>query len=953
VALAGVMSVALGTIGAGRGAATAAAPQAPPGRPHALVATSDANVGPNVHLAWTAAAGAVTGYYAYVFYAGAATRSYLGSTASTSFDTSCDLSSGCFFEVTAYNASGEGLASNRVAVGGDVPAAPQSLQASADLATSAVTLSWQAPVTGAPTGYYVYTFYAGSGWRNYVGSTTSTSFPTACTLSSGCSWEVAGYNAAGEGLPSNRVYAGGEVPSAARTLKASVNALTSEVRLSWAAPASGSPSGYYVSVIYAGDPHRYYLGSTAARTFSTSCALSLGCSFEVAAYNAAGISVASNRAAVGGEAPSPPRSLAVSYNGTTGAASLTWSPPTTGPVAGYYVYIWFDGDPYRYYLGSTATPGFETSCSVGSACAFVAIAYNAGGESAESNRAFVGSPGPGPSDPGPPSVQTSGTGSISLSPDAGNIRWERQVGIKPWSATSSTTTCPDIAAGCKYRLIGVGASGNLVTSPVSLAAVPPSKPRAVKATRIGSTDVQVSWSAPSASGGFDVSYYRLERQAVAAFTSRPSRLEWTEVTTVDAPTRTALVTCPHGEQGATCPFRVTAYTSAGASLPANAMCSSTPPAGADVAASCTWDHTVGDGGFAPTGVDLLPYGSVGVLERAIQDGTAGTLATIDACSDATDGVTLPLAYAACFPTTDGSDPYWYPQGIATNHDAGGWWPYRNLVLASWYKRLAPDKPKTSVGTRLSVIDWTSQRYVHLPLLYMDCTGTCTPTKLTIHAGGIAQAGHYLYVVDTNDGFWVYDLDIVSMVNVDGLVQPSLIAVGHHERTSGNLSFSSVDVDTTMAAGGIGSLLVTEYCDSNNTADCAAEPGHPVARVVRFPLGPSGLIGTGGTGGAASAIDELRTVDRTSGRDISNLQGGSNCVDRLLLNRSDGDTRNGTLFRSAIGLPATDIPWLVGPEDLACGRWWGSTPLVWTLGEHPGKRAIVAVGTDSIEAWAPS
>lgn len=270
---------------------------------------------------------------------------------------------------------------------------------------------------------------------------------------------------------------------------------------------------------------------------------------------------------------------------------------------------------------------------------------------------------------------------------------------------------------------------------------------------------------------------------------------------------------------------------------------------------------------------------------------------------------------------------WYPQGITSSADAtaDGKWGANRITLVSWYGK-GEDAAK---GVRISFVDTDRLRgahYRHVLLVepYRGAGGKATCRTVKIHAGGIAWYGSYLYVADTRAGLRVFDvrrmLRATSAAPAAGYkyVLPQVNA--YRQPAGGDLVFSFVSVDRGSAPP---SLLTGEY-----------RKGKPGARVVRWPLDAASDRLAGGEAHATGAYVLPQT----------NVQGALSAGGKLFLSTSAGADTNGTLYAAVPGQPSRPHRWGVGPEDLLY------SPLstrVYSLTEHPGKRAVFAVPASAL------
>jgi hypothetical protein len=372
---------------------------------------------------------------------------------------------------------------------------------------------------------------------------------------------------------------------------------------------------------------------------------------------------------------------------------------------------------------------------------------------------------------------------------------------------------------------------------------------------------------------------------------------------------------------------------------------------------------------------LLPkLGVQKILDQANRTATRG-----DACNlaafDPAGAATAPQHW--CFEPDDAGtigsdvsgDTEWMPQGVTTSADAEAdeRWGTKKVIIVSWYdKRLAPKK-----GVRLSFLDPDTGKYRHVLLAYPYINGQGDPTwefmdspqggtNGGLHAGGIVWYGNYLYVMDTRRGVRVFDMryifDLGSADNGDTADSSRMgrhdgIYYGHGYRyvmpqvdawvndagpdnsdgtncsPSGAPKFSYGALDRSSAPD---QLVTGEYClNQPATADGRG-------RVASWPLNESTgepLLNGAGKWQATSAF-------RLPG---SSTQGAVVHDGTWYLSQSAGSSRNGRLIEATpSGSPTGTLVAAetrlagIGVEDLS---YWPSQDAVWTVTEHPGRRAI--------------
>lgn len=253
---------------------------------------------------------------------------------------------------------------------------------------------------------------------------------------------------------------------------------------------------------------------------------------------------------------------------------------------------------------------------------------------------------------------------------------------------------------------------------------------------------------------------------------------------------------------------------------------------------------------------------------------------------------------------DRHDPTWWPQGITCSADAAR---ADDLLLVSWYS-------KGVDGVRITFLDRATRRYTHVPLAVPDADGGLTP--LTVHAGGIAWLGAWLYVAATKRGCYVAHLDDLRRRATGELIWPvRLHYVGHR---GDGMRYSFIAEAAAPAGGGASELLAGEYGGPESTR-----------RLARFAVEPSGLLRLGADGQASAVGEDCG---------VPSMQGAARAGERYLLMVSRGRRRPGDLWvGSAGGLRRHSFAAPPGPEDVC---WDGR--LLWSVTEFPGRRWIFAL-----------
>ncbi|MBN0044073.1 hypothetical protein JS756_08095 [Streptomyces actuosus] len=361
---------------------------------------------------------------------------------------------------------------------------------------------------------------------------------------------------------------------------------------------------------------------------------------------------------------------------------------------------------------------------------------------------------------------------------------------------------------------------------------------------------------------------------------------------------------------------------------------------------------------------------------------------------------LPLhGTSYCFAGSDGGTvgepPEWMPQGITTVADAQSdqRWGSKRAVLVSWYDKAPGDGGQSggdadeTKGCRVTFLDPDTLKYRHVLLVYPYQNSYQNPTYMSLrtsqtsegeslHCGGMAWYGNYLYVADTARGFRVFDMrhiyDLGAATNGD---TSDKYRIGRHDgvyyahgyryvmpevnawtttvkRTGcldgGGPNFSYVGLDRS----GLDHLTTGEYCAStfaDPDGDGVKDPDR-MGRVARWPL--DGAYGT-----PLLASDGYWYADAAYRLPQSNIQGAVSYNGRWYLNRSRGDQNNGVLYVTKPVTSSTGVLEIesahraaVGVEDLS--HWPGtdrSAGDLWTVTEHEGKRMIYACPISELDS----
>ncbi|MFO0617418.1 MAG: hypothetical protein U0414_32780 [Polyangiaceae bacterium] len=289
---------------------------------------------------------------------------------------------------------------------------------------------------------------------------------------------------------------------------------------------------------------------------------------------------------------------------------------------------------------------------------------------------------------------------------------------------------------------------------------------------------------------------------------------------------------------------------------------------------------------------------------------------------------------------DESVAYWIPQGITQSGDgsSSGTVAGHKVVLVSWYYDKSQE-PGSAIekGVRLAIVDPTlaTIKYRFVLLVEPKAGSPVDFSPIQIHAGGLAWFDHWLYVVDTQKGFRVFDLDKMLTVDTtkdfigyDAATQKYYAAnykyvlpqVGAYTTTSACsqvFSFTSIDRSTTPPT-----LLSGEYCNAGGS--CGALAG----RLFRYKLGADGLLPTG-----TSWPSDAAFMGETQ------IQGATSYNKKYYLSSSAPAGGAGALYVLPTSGPSKTVGWIDSPEDVAFDP---MQMRLWSLSEALGARFVFSV-----------
>lgn len=572
-----------------------------PSAPRNLDATADGQT--VIALDWDAPAtraSTVTGYFIeYSTNAGSTWRTLELNTGDDDTDyRDTGLSKGTtrHYRVSAINTHGTGPESNEASAttDTDLPGAPTSLTARAN-GTNRIDLSWRAPsnVGDGIDGYQIeISDDAGSTWTVHVANTNSTrtTYPHR-NLEAGSTWHyrVAAISAAGVGPTSNEANATTEIgkPSAPLALSATADGQT-RIRLAWSAPRDNGGAritGYRIEVSRTGTSGWIVEASNTGRTTTTYTHTGLTAGsrryYRVAAINSEGRGAFSRvaSAVTAATVPSAPSNLVATAHGRT-QIHLSWRTPISdggARITGYRIEVSPDGNSWTTRVantGTTATTYVHPGLSAATTRHYRVSAINSAGVGPVSNEASATTDATVPGAPTGLTATANGPSRIDLAwkaptDDGGapvtGYKIERSSDRTNWRTLRGnhpTTSFPHVglnrATTQHYRVSAVNVAGAGPASDIATAttdAVVPDPPTGLSATAAGTSQIDLSWTAPGDDGGAALTGYRIE---VAEHANGP----WSNR---EANTGTTATTYPHTglDPASTRYYRVSAINSVG------------------------------------------------------------------------------------------------------------------------------------------------------------------------------------------------------------------------------------------------------------------------------------------------------------------------------------------------------------------------------------------------------
>jgi fibronectin type 3 domain-containing protein len=626
--------------GAGNGLPTGAVTVTPlttASAPLSLVATPGNT---QVALVWAApldnGGSAITGYTIQVSSNSGATWSTMANVVGTTY-TATALTNGTSyaFRVLAVNGGGAGSASAPdVAVPFAAASGVRNLVVTA--ADGQLTASWQAPSSNggsAISSYRVaYSTDGGATFSADVVVTGTTAVITGLTNGTAVVVRVIPVNAGGNGAVVT------SAPATPRTVAGASTSVVAtagngQVSLTWVAPTDNGGSaitGYHVERAVGSAGPWTRIATTATTSYVTT-GLTNGTTyaFRILTTNSAGAGAATEPVLVT-PATTPGAPTTVATVAGDGFVTLTWAAPSSNGgaiVTSYLIEQSTDGTTWTTAATTSARDFTVTGLANGTAYRFRVSAVNAAGIGASAQASATVTPSAKAASPAGV-VATPTNGAIALTWSAptdtggsaltGYVVEQSTDGGVTWTTAATTATPSTTLTGLtngttySYRVrannsVGSGAASTVATTTPFTT---PGSPRNVVALS-GDTEVVLSWSAPTNSGGSAITGYVVQQST-----------NGTTWTTVDTPAVASTVLTGL-TNGATYSYRVFAVNAAvgnvnaiatsGATASsivaaapkttASAPQSLTPVAG-DRQISLTWTAPVNNGGVALTGYSV-------------------------------------------------------------------------------------------------------------------------------------------------------------------------------------------------------------------------------------------------------------------------------------------------------------------------------------------------------------
>ncbi len=451
-----------------------------------------------------------------------------------------------YYQVTAINSGGEGVASNQVSVQPFQPVppgVPQNVLVTAGYLQS--SLSWAAPASSGTYPVTNYKIYRGTASNNipYLTTVGNVTAYTDTGLTGGTTYyyQISAVSNAGEGTKSTAISARPLSPTAPGAPQSfAVAPANTGAALTWAAPAStgGAPvTSYRVYRGTTNNPTTLVASPASGATSYTDSGLTNKTTYyyKVTAVNSVGEGTATAVTSVVPGLPTAPLSFTVQ----AGSASVTvkWAAPQYNggvTLSGYKVYDGTTSSPTTLVatLTNTATSYTVTGLTNGKTYYFKVTAYNSVGEGPAT--AILSAVPSTPAPPGQPTglAATPGSNQVSLTWTAPTSQGTSPItNYKVYRGTSSTAVTTLIAQPATTNFTDTGATNGTTfyykvsavnsvgegTASTVVSATPgrPGAPQSLVATQNPTKGVNLSWTAPASNGGSAITGYKIYRSTSA------------------------------------------------------------------------------------------------------------------------------------------------------------------------------------------------------------------------------------------------------------------------------------------------------------------------------------------------------------------------------------------------------------------------------------------------------
>jgi predicted phage tail protein len=756
------------------------------------------------------------------------------------------------------------------------------------------SLTWTAPTSNggaAITDYIVQSSTDGTNWTTFADGTSTTTSATVTGLTNGTSYtfRVAAANAAGNSSYSTASAAVTPVTTAGAPTAVAGTAGNTQVSLIWTPPTSTGGTAitdYIIQSSTNGTTWTTFADDTSTAASATVTGLTNGTSytFRVAAVNAVG--AGSYSTASSSVTPMTTAEAPTAVTGAAGAAqvALTWTAPTSNggaAITDYVIQSSTDGSTWTTFADGTsaATSATVTGLSNGTAYTFRVAAVNAAGTSTYSTVSESVTP-----------LTTAGA-PTSLAGISGNtevsLTWiapasnggttitdyivQSSTDGSTWTtfadglsmATSTTVTGLSNGTSYTFRVAAVNAMGTGEYSTVSGSLTPATTPDAPTAVTgsIGSTQVTVSWTAPSSNGGASIYDYVIQYSSNSGTT-------WT--TFADGTSASTSTTVTGLTNGTSYVFQVAATNAAGTGTYSAASSSVAPVATPGTPASLSgvagnaqvalsWTAPTSDGGSALTDYIVQYSSNSGSTWTTFADGT--TTSTNATVTGLTNGTSYTFRVAAM--NVAGAGTYSSASSAVTPLTTPGTPTGATAVVGNAQINLSWTAPTSDGGSALTdyIVEYSSNSGSTWAAF---ADGTSTATSATVP--GLTNGTSYTFRVAAVNGLGAGSYSTAS--NAVTAASTPGVPTG----VSGTRGNTQVAVTWSAPASNGGSAISdyivqyssnsgstwTTFSDGTSTTTSATVTGLANGTGYTFRVAAVNAIGTGTYSSASSAVTPATT-----------------------------------------------------------------------------------------------